>query len=312
MALTIVDRPPATCEIHVPISPTKAFFRSVRTLAHSLQANGGSLAESSLIVTVGDDEQYDIAAVETWSAEYPIEWRWLEPDLWERHSYYGTALRRFVGPFESPLVLMLDADTVLVRPIDDLLREVERRHALTALVGMGSPFPDFENAHDHWRTIYAEAGLGEPAFTERHTYWRAEWGDPPHRACPPYFNLGMVLAPRELMSAVGAAIFDELPAIDRWGSTIFRCQIALGLAVHRLELPWFGAERRFNFPNWPTFAETYPADADDVRILHYWSTDELDKYKELVDDELFARLPARTDLHPVNRLVADAVGAAFA
>jgi hypothetical protein len=309
ISVSSAPRAPLACEIHVPISPTPAFFRSVHILARSLRARGGSLAEARIVVTVGDAERFDLAAAQPWSRDYPIEWRWLEPELWERDTYYATALRRFVGPFAAPLVLMLDADTVLVQPIDDLLLRVEREHALAGLVALGCPFDNYLAAPERWRALFAAAGLGEPALTQEHTNWRAEYGDQPHRLCPPYFNLGMLLAPRSLMTALGAAVFDELPAIDSCGWTRYRCQIAVTLALHRLGLRSFGVERRFNFPNLPDFWDAFPADAAEVRLLHYLDEREVDRVADFADPERFAQLPARTGLHPVNRLLVEAIAA---
>jgi hypothetical protein len=198
---------------------------------------------------------------------------------------------------------MLDADMLFVKHIDDLLLQVERRQALAGLIALGSPF--WPDDPDRWQRIFATAGLGDAPLVEEHTNWRPEYGDSPFQYCPPYFNLGMLVAPRAVMTALGTAVFQELDAIDSCGWTHFRCQIAVTLALHRRGLPYIAARRRFNFPNKPDFWDAFPADAADVRLLHYLDTEEIDRVTDFADDERFAALRSRVGLHPVNQLLVD-------
>ena len=97
-------------EIHVPISPTPVFFTRIHYLAASMQVYGGPLKDAALIVTVGEDaDPQDLYAKLPSSRSYPIESRWMERDLYRRHSYFGTRVQRFTYDFKAQQVMMLYA-----------------------------------------------------------------------------------------------------------------------------------------------------------------------------------------------------------
>ncbi len=294
-------------EIHVPISPTPNFFTMVHYLAASLRLNGGPLAESPIVVTVGDDgEAIDLHRRLPWSRRYPIEWRWLDRALYRRHIYYATALERFRLPFRAPVVMLADADVFFTGSFADV---VARAHVDDSFAGLIAHVTPFETHREHapeewWRQIFASAGLGAPALVCEHTGWPVAPTDLAKRHCPPYFNLGMLVAPAGVMHAIGAVIYDEMAAVDRVLTTPFRCQLALTLAILRLGVRWEPLAMRYNFPNDQPLASHYADDLADVRLFHYLRVAGIDKARDFASPASVEAMLARADLDPVNRAMA--------
>lgn len=179
--------------------------------------------------------------------------------------------------------------------------------------GWGGPLrgPDGRVRDDaaFWRELFASAGLGEPRLVCQHTGWGFMDRDPARRWCPPYFNLGVLAGTVDVMRRLGAVIFDELAQVEAYVDTVFRCQLAVTLALARTGTPWRELPLRLNFPNDPAFAAAYPDEAADVRILHYLRTGELDRWRLATSRAELDALVARDDLSPINGLLRDRVAA---
>lgn len=303
----------ASCEIHVPISPTPGFLSQIHLLAASVRRHGGALRDARIVVTVSrDHEPFDIPAQQPWARRYPIEWRWMDEAAFARDGIFGTALRRFTYDFDADFVLLLDADTLCTAPLDGLLELGDG--ALAGLVthvapGWGGPLPytDGRPRDDgrFWEELYESAGLPAPRKVCQHTGWGFMDHDPRRRTCPPYFNLGVLAADRATMARVGSRVFEEMANVERHVDTVFRCQLAVTLALARTGTPWRELPPRFNFPNDAAFARAYPEEADRVAILHYLRGDELDRWRLATSAGELDAFLARTDLSPVNELLRD-------
>ena len=202
-------------EIHLPISPTPHFFTMVRCFATSLKLFGGQLAHSRIVVTVGADrEPMDLYRALPWSRDFAIDWRWLDRDLFRRSSYYATALERFRQPFRAPVVLLADADVLVAGPLDDLVGETLEDGRFGGLIAHVCPFPPGDG-EAWWQRIFSTAGLGTAPLYCQHTGYGFMDDHPARRLCPPYFNLGALIAPASIMTQLGSVIADEMANVDR-------------------------------------------------------------------------------------------------
>src|SRR6476661_5766589 len=207
------------CEIHVPISPTPAFFNQIRLMAASFRRFGGALRNSKIVVTVGAEEQIELADNVPWSRELGVEWRWLDPAIYARHNYWGTAIERFRQPFESQYVLFLDADVLAIAPPDFATSPVTETGGLAGLIAHVAPF---EQPLQSWTELTEAAGLGRPPFVARHSGWGVMDWDLERQYAPPYFNLGVLFCSSDAARAFGSRLYEEMEIVDGVRDTVYR------------------------------------------------------------------------------------------
>jgi hypothetical protein len=290
-------------------------------LAASLRCFGGALADAPVIVTVSRDvEPYDLAAALPWSAELGIEWRWIDAGLWAEHGIYATALSRFTHDFDAEHVLQLDADVVCAAPLDELL--LVPAPAIAAAVAHVSPayhglVPHGDDAPERdgerfWRRLYDAAALPAPEFECEHPGAGIADEDPSRRLCPPYFNLGVLMASAEVTRRLGEAIFAAMAAVEGFVDTHFRCQLALTLAIERTRTPFLELPLRWNFPDHVGFWSRFPGEAADLRLLHYcYGNEHFERGRDTERLDAVAAFAARPGLDPVHALLADRMRAAL-
>ena len=304
-------------EIHVPISPTPGFFMRVQMLAASVRRFGGALADSPVVVTVSRDcEPYDLEAALPWSRRLGVSWRWMEADAFERLGMYGTALMRFTYDFDAPFVLMLDADTLVTGPLDDLL-ELEAAEAFGGVIAdvsplfFKTPFIDGvgRGGQMFWIDLFETAGLAAPPSMYEHLAWGLLDSDPERRFCPAYFNLGMLAASAPIARRIGRVVLDDMARVDRYVDTNFRCQLAVALSLVRTDTPALALAAQWNFPNNQPLADRNPEDSADVRILHYRRREEVGRDSELASLDGIDGFLRRRGLMPVNTLLQERIAA---
>src|SRR5262249_59875901 len=90
-----------------------------------------------------------------WMAENGVEVRWIDEALFARESWLATAAERFRHRFTADVVLALDADTLIVRPLDPLIEETHRTGALGGVIAHQPPFA----SREQWQALYHAVGL---------------------------------------------------------------------------------------------------------------------------------------------------------
>lgn len=262
-----------TLEIRIPISPTEFFFNRIHYLAASLHLFGGPYRHAPIMVVIGDDATpYDVAATLPWSGHYNINWTWMPRELYRRDSYFATRLYRYTLPVTTDVVLMLDADTLIAAPFDDLCRRVYREQRLLGVPANVSPV----RKNFTWEKLFEKAGLGPVPYHAEHSGYGCTFHNKANRLCPPYFNFGVLPMPAEHCRIIGRNIFKELEIVSEL-EDFFKGQMSTTLAITRNELPWGTMDFKYNFVNDERYLRRYRKDFKDVRLWHFLCKSSMDK-----------------------------------
>lgn len=301
------------CEFHIPISPTPDFLCRVHYLAASIALYSGYREdEYRIVVTVGDTQPVDLLEQCPWTADYPLEWRWVGPADFERWWYAATAYLRYTYSYDAETVVMLDGDVLVTGRLREAIESVSGTNKLAAVPGYYSPFylyaEHLERASpvEWWQRICGLAGVALPEFTTEHPGW--PWmrdNKPRHvdelRFSPPYPNAGVVIASAETMRRIGENIFADFDLVNSVSKTSLSGQVALTLAISRLGLEWAPLPLRYNFQNIPAIYDAYPEEAKEIRVLHFLQELELSRVRDFQSYEGIEALFGRQGLHAVNR-----------
>ncbi len=297
-------------EIRIPISPTPHFFRQVEYLCRSFAARGGLAADARFVVSVGDDcDPYDLAVLNPWSRGR-VDWHWLDRDLFRRYSYHATALDRYKHDTAADVVLFLDADTMLIQNVDDVLAALYAQPAIAGVIAHVPPF-ERDSSGESWETVFEAVGRRLPAARFQHSGWGGMLQNPSHRFAPAYYNYGVVFFPGGLFSKLAPHIERCLIATAdapiHWG---FRSQLALTLAIYDLDLPHVSLDLRYNFPNDAWADELHASELADVRIIHYLREHVLGSRQDVWEsDRAFQTFLDRSNLFGSNEILRKTVAA---
>lgn len=289
----------------MPVSPTSTFLNMAHYLAHSLRLRGGHYRDAPIVLTVGAEKRDpDLARNHPWMADNGVEVRWIDESLFARESWFATASERFRYEFASDVVLALDADTLIVGPLDELIEEA---HGARAVCGVVAHMPPLAR-REQWQEIYRACGLGDLETPCEHTGWGYMFDDETLRYCPPYFNLGVLAAPAAAMRRIGGVVYDLMAAADAVQRTNYRAQIAVSLAVTRFALPYRALPFRWNFANDPLLEALHAKELSDVRIIHLLRKHQIHKNELYASLDNVEAMLARTDLRVINALAQRLLG----
>lgn len=291
-------------EVRVPISPKPHFFRQIEYLKRSFEVNGGVAASSRFVVSVGEDcEPYDLHAAQPWSLGR-IDWKWVNRDAFRQMSYTATGLDRFLHPTDADVVLLADADTLLIRNLDDLLFGLSREPAVAGVMAHMPPHYGPMTAPS-WRAVFAAIGRRLPRDLYEHSGYGSMFADAGNRFGPAYFNFGAVFVPGRFLSLLGQMF--ERSLVAAYSAPIhkfFHAQLALTLALYELDLPRIVLRPRYNYPNDPLMDAYSTNELADIRFMHYLREPIIGtRIETWGSDERFNAFLSRSDLHGSNEVL---------
>lgn len=295
-------------EFRIPISPTPDFYERVHLFCAALRRAEPGSTNLVRVVVGGDADLSQVQRDNRWASEYDVEWHCVPAEIYAAHSYYGTADFRYLLP-ETPseLVVLSDADTVLLRPIrQDFLWMIRPEPCIAGhMAHMPAWFervagPELPS-EDLWPFLFREFSIPWPETLFRYSL-DAEGKLP---ASPAYYNLGFVVLNQAALRIFREEIFALQEQLRKLIDSHMRCQIAVTLISYR-----HGMQRRnlpaiFNAANDLAHLSCNQVQIDQIKVLHYLRNDEFDK-RSFLTEERSAFLQA-TVKNPATQLLQELV-----
>jgi hypothetical protein len=297
-----------TIRFRIPISPTPAFYSQVRLFNFALRRLGGIYESARIDIMVGDFCDIEkVIADNRWSKPFNMTWMKVPDAIFRSSGVPGTANWRFVFQKEDPpadIVIFCDADTVLLRDIDPILssfpkdRPTIRGHMAHVPPDHSSTVLPLPIRAEYWPKLFEL--LGAPWPSGLHRYSMDEFQQWPE--VPAYFNYGFVAANRLAVERLADGIFAMDEEVCRITKSYMRCQISLSVLAARrgVEMEPIGAE--YNTANDLVHMKLNKVGPDDIRVLHYLRSDEIDRYKLFIPSE-FRRYQKQPISNPANALL---------
>jgi hypothetical protein len=305
-----IPRRRPTLEVHVPISPTPSFLYQLRCLTHSLRRFGGAYRDAPVVATVGGDPRDEgMADRMPWLADNGIELRWVPADEFAALGIWATVSHRLQHPFKSDMVLLLDADTLVRRPLNILIERSYRDHVLAGVIAHSSPLDTGKLEDPDWARLFAICGLPEPRLEYEHTGWGYYFSEPRHRYCPAYFNGGVIAVPADLLSAIGPVFAAHLARLRAEVGGYYDTQIALSTAISQLAVPVLPLPMRYNMPNHPFIEALHHVEIEPATILHLLAELHFRRVETFSSRASLEAFLARTDLRLVSAMAQEVIGA---
>lgn len=312
-----------TVEIHIPASPTRSFANMLFFLVHSLAGQAVFPGPWQVVVTLGRDGDLTPDSPEfAWARAFPVRFRQADAEVWaaceaealRRKSpgfiYNATILAQFAQPFDADIVLFMDADTVVVRPFDDLIGQVARTGRFAAKPAWQPPPVDLA-------LILAAAGLGDAPQTMPYSGYGWSFTSP--RFGPPYYNGGFVVCPQGIANEMHRDLGRDFAFVSTHYPGHYIWQIAHCLTLVRNATPCLDLDERYNMGIGPASPSILPgaegaaldalgqAQFDDTRVIHYCTPGTLFKRNAtMADPRLLAAFLAATGLPEGEQALQDA------
>jgi len=302
-------------------SPTDGFFSQVGMFRLSLNSLGGIYKDADIILSLGGNEIGDIP--DRWASYFGdgIKLYWADPIQFQKIGIRAQGDNKWRYNYKDyDLVVFFDADTMLIKPLDELLFATKEENTVTGVIAH-YPFPcgKDENPSDLWHFLAKEFtgkdiqlnysysllqnyAKKSPLKLDRDVLrmWRQlpskvqSWfsrvidTNSKNTNCPFYLNFGFVAMTPEVLMTIRESYLDiRSKIIPFLTMPIYSGQIALTLAIHKHDVPTCSAGIKYNFPNDPLAEKLYPDQLKEISVIHYLRTQKFDRQKIFTTEEAF-------------------------
>lgn len=274
-------------EFRIPIAPTISFYNRVHFFCAALRRLGRGYADTLVRIVVGDYADLDeVRRTNAWAAQYNLQWHRVPDEVSAAHHYYGTSDFRYALPESTAdLVVLADADTALAQPVAQNLSWMLCDEPCIAghMAHIPPPSKFLERSdlavRDFWPFLFREFSIPFP--DELYQYSRDLAEEFP--TAPAYYNLGFVALNWSALRIVKNAIFDVRERLNTIIQSEMRCQIALTLISYKHAFKRRNLPAIFNAANDDAYLRHNGVRPDDIKVLHYLRSNELDRDTFLTD-----------------------------
>lgn len=301
-------------EIHVPISLNRHFSTMCHLLVLSLATTARLPGDYRIIFTVSRDTEdgFD-SPLFSWTKDHPVEFRWVNRELFDAYRYGGTALQRHLWDFTADVVLFLDADVVAVGPLTEVVEAVRVAGCVLGRTAWAPP-PRTDLAG-----VLARQGLSAIGHGLTYAGYGVDFVSPRHS--PPYYNFGFVAMPKAVADSMRKTIADDIGFVYSNYDDFFNPQIVLCSNILRCGYPFGSLDIKFNMGNgdFPRFRFHGDEDAavhyrravscqEDPRLIHYCvGTPDFAKAADMDGWDRLRAFCARNDLGVGTALLRDGI-----
>lgn len=286
----------------VPASPTDGFFSQIAMFRLALDKLGGNYKQADIVLSLGAESILKIP--EKWERAFGdgVKLNWADPSYYRQVGMRAHGEKRWQHNYDDyDLIIFHDADTILLKSIDELLIELSDSNSVAGVLAH-YPFPHLKDEHpaELWQT-YAKKFIGRTIPLE-YQYSLIADDNSEDAKCPFYVNFGFVI----MTPSVYREIRNTLLEIRRGISPMlinpsFASQVAFALAVLKHNIPVKNLGMQYNFPNDHIAEKRYPQLVNSIAVIHYLRTSQFDRQKIFVSESSFSEFLS-LDLSGINKI----------
>lgn len=271
-------------EFIVPISPNQGFYNQIRLFNFALREIGDQYEKVRLRIVFGGEESLaEVESQNLWAKDFNIVFEKVPDKIFQTHGIHGNANYRLCLKDYADIAILCDADTVLLKRIDEIFPFFDTKHPVIAGHIAHYPPPllladsiEKINFQQIWPQLFQTFGVKFPNKTFEYTMMRQS----EHRT-PIYYNLGFLALNKPAIKIYSREIhiFDNLFK-TKFDSNM-RCQIAMTIIGYKNGVEFLNFPARYNAANDIEHSKANDLNVRDIKLLHYLREDEFERQKFL-------------------------------
>jgi len=261
----------------IPASPTEGFFGQIVLFSKSVSQQNWERWTPRIRAIFGEKPDPDTLA--KWLPKLGnVDLLFLDAKHQAEEGYFAQGDERlFSVPSNTDVLVLVDADTVILGSIETMLDEVLEAKAVAGVIAHWSfPTEGRHGLQEDWQILAHKFTGSELTFPYRYTMA----GDTIEDCAPFYVNFGFV--------AIATSVLPELrdcylplrrELMVTLDNKYFSGQVGFALAVGTLNLPHITLPFRYNYPNDPAVDAIHQIELSEVRVMHYLRKSHFDRSK---------------------------------